>query len=99
MKNSRRRPREGIYPPFEVVKDTTQGFIVKATNDIPLYSLISEYSGKVVEHTEELKSDAIMDSLSIETSSFVICPDLTGNLARFISGINNKDKKAKKKEC
>lgn len=31
------------------------------------------------------------------SSSLVICPEKKGNIARFLSGINNKDKSAKKK--
>jgi hypothetical protein len=32
------------------------------------------------------------------SSSLVICPEKKGNIARFLSGINNADKNAKKKQ-
>lgn len=95
-KKFKKNSRKGIYGPLEVVFDTIQGYVVKTTNIIEENTLISEYSGTVVEHSEELNSDALMNFLSTENSSFVICPDITGNLARFISGINNSKLKKKK---
>ena len=42
-------------------------------------------------------NDSIMDLLRTARSStsLVICPDKFGNLARFLSGINNSDKKSR----
>ena len=46
------------------------------------------------------KNDSIMDLLRTGRSkcSLVICPEKYGNIARFLSGINNKDEKAKEKQ-
>ena len=45
------------------------------------------------------KNDSIMELIRNPSSSnsLVICPEKKGNIARFISGINNLDAKAKKK--
>lgn len=37
--------RRGDYAPVIVEQDKVQGFIVKACEDIPKYTLISEYVG------------------------------------------------------
>jgi len=72
-----------------------------ATADIHKFTLICEYSGEVDFARNKLfhKNDSIMDLLRTPKSytSLVICPEKYGNLGRFIAGINNNDKNAKKK--
>ena len=41
------RSREGEYAPIRIEEDSVQGFVAKAYEDIPKYTLISEYSGEV----------------------------------------------------
>jgi len=95
----KRNSKRGIYGPFEVVYSKKLGYYVKATNTVEKLTLICEYSGTVVDHDATTQdNDAVMDYLSTNNASFVINSDLTGNLARFLCGINNNDKKSKSKE-
>jgi hypothetical protein len=85
---------KGNYAPLHVIKDKVQGFIVQAVGDIPQFTLISEYAGDVDFRRKRLldiKNDSIMDLLctSHSISCLVVCPESKGNLAKFISGINN----------
>ena len=94
--------RKGIYAPVEVVDDPEQRFIVKALDEMVTNTLICEYTGEVCLARNRLfdDNDSIMDLIHSPTSdtSLVICPEKFGNLARFISGINNKYKEMKKKK-
>lgn len=94
--------RQGNYVPVMIEPDKTQGFFVKALEDIPEMTLISEYVGDVDFARNRIfdKNDSIMDLLRTTRSktSLVICPEKFGNLARFLSGINNSEKEAKKKQ-
>ena len=94
--------RKGIYAPVEVVDDPEQRFIVKALDEMVTNTLICEYTGEVCLARNRLfdDNDSIMDLIHTPTSdtSLVICPEKFGNLARFISGINNKYKEMKKKK-
>ena len=93
---------KGNYVPVMIEPDKTQGFFVRAVDDIPEMTLISEYVGDVDFARNRIfdKNDSIMDLLRTTRSktSLVICPEKYGNLARFLSGINNSAKNAKKKQ-
>lgn len=93
--------RKGDYAPVNVIEDKLQGFVVQAMEDIPKYTLISEYVGEVDYARNRLydSNDSIMDLLRTTRSatSLVICPESRGNLARFLSGINNHKSTAKNK--
>ncbi len=89
----KKQTRLGFYAPLKLVQDPVQGWIVKATGFIKRFTLLCEYSGEVVDHEKDeqvIQSDALMEYLSSDGSNFVIFPDKFGNLARFISGVNNK---------
>ena len=94
--------RKGIYAPVEVVDDPEQRFVVRALDDMVTNTLICEYTGEVSLARNRLfdDNDSIMDLIHTPTSdtSLVICPEKYGNLARFLSGINNKYKLLKKKK-
>ena len=79
-----------------------QGFVVRAAADILELTLICEYVGEVDfarNHIFDKKNDSIMELLRTPRSStsLVICPEKFGNIARFISGINNEKKNSKLK--
>ena len=92
--------KQGNYVPVMIEPDKTQGFFVRAIEDIPEKTLISEYVGDVDFARNRIfdKNDSIMDLLRTTRSktSLVICPENHGNLARFLSGINNFEKGSKK---
>lgn len=94
--------RQGQYAPIRIEEDKIQGFIVRATEDIPSNTLICEYVGDVDFARNRIfdKNDSIMDLLRTARSStsLVICPEKYGNIARFLSGINNYDKKSCQKQ-
>jgi hypothetical protein len=96
------KSRKGIYAPVEVVDDPEQRFVVRALNEMVTNTLICEYTGEVSLARNRLfdDNDSIMDLIHSPTSdtSLVICPEKFGNLARFLSGINNKYKLLKKKK-
>ena len=96
------KSRKGIYAPVEVVDDPEQRFIVRALTEMVTNTLICEYTGEVSLARNRLfdDNDSIMDLIHSPTSdtSLVICPEKFGNLARFLSGINNKYKLLKKKK-
>lgn len=70
-------------------------FVVRADGRIPDRTLICEYVGEVdfLANRDDADSDSIMDLLHAEdpAASLVIVPDHRGNVARFLSGINNSD--------
>ena len=75
---------------------------MKATDNIPIYTLICEYTGEVGHLRKNLfdvTNDSIFDLLKAPSSSqsLVVYPGNRSNIARFISGINNTDPKSKKK--
>ncbi len=100
FKQFKEMTRSGNYAPVMVEEDKNQGFIVRADDDIPRLTLIAEYVGDVDYARNRVfdKNDSIMDLLRTphSTTTLVICPEQKGNLARFLSGINNSDKNAKK---
>jgi hypothetical protein len=73
--------------------------VVKVTENIPANTILCEYSGEVLDcrqSKEVIKSDSVFEFYSQKSSELVIYPDKMGNLAKFISGINNKKGKADK---
>ena len=96
------RSRKGEYAPVEVIDDPIQRFIVKAIDDIQMNTIICEYTGEVTLLRKKIfdKNDSIMELIRTPSSntSLVICPENYGNLARFLSGVNNYDSKLKRKQ-
>ncbi|XP_024528998.1 histone-lysine N-methyltransferase ATXR6 isoform X2 [Selaginella moellendorffii] len=92
----------GEHPPLMVTRDPRQGFVVEANNHIKDMTLIAEYTGDVdfMCNREDDEGDSIMGLLFPEDASqeLVICPDKRGNIARFISGINNHTSDGRKKQ-
>ena len=87
---------------MEVVLDKSQGFVVRAQAAIPRMTLLCEYVGEVdFERNHKWdENDSIMQLLETQNADQKLCilPDRHANIARFISGINNYDKGAKKKQ-
>lgn len=102
FKEFKKMSKEANYVPVLIEPDKTQGFFVRAFEDIQEMTLIAEYVGDVDFARNRIfdKNDSIMDLLRTTRSktSLVICPEKYGNLARFLSGINNSEKGAKKKQ-
>jgi integrase len=97
FKRFKKRSRLGIYGPFEVAHSSKFGYYVKTTNTVEKFTLICEYTGTVTDHEATSKdNDAVMNYLTTENSSFVINPDLTANLGRFLCGVNNKTRSKQK---
>jgi len=96
------RSRKGEYAPVEIIDDPIQRFIVKAIDDISMNTIICEYTGEVTLLRKKIfdNNDSIMELIRTPSSdtSLVICPEKFGNLARFLSGINNFDINLKKKQ-
>ncbi|GAB4848271.1 Probable Histone-lysine N-methyltransferase atxr5 [Ancistrocladus abbreviatus] len=94
--------RRGKCPPFLVVFDTYEGFTVEADSLIKEMTFIAEYTGDVdyIKNRERDDCDSLMTLLlsSDPSKSLVICPDKRGNIARFISGINNHTPEGKKRQ-
>ena len=95
-KKFKQKSQQGFYGPIEVVWDETQGYIAKATATIKMNTIISEYSGQVFFFRDGLfmtKGDSTMELIHspVSDTSLVIIPKDYGNLARFLSGINNTE--------
>uniref|UniRef100_A0A7S4N6T5 Uncharacterized protein n=1 Tax=Odontella aurita TaxID=265563 RepID=A0A7S4N6T5_9STRA len=85
--------KQGAFPPIRIVHDAKVGFSVEALAVIPRHTLISEYVGEVttVERSGETSSDSLMILLDTgdPKTSLLVDPTRGGNIARFLSGINN----------
>ncbi|KAI4383519.1 hypothetical protein MLD38_009349 [Melastoma candidum] len=94
--------RRGECPPLLVVFDSCEGFTVQADGPIKVLTIIAEYTGDVdyLKNREKDDGDSIMTLLLAKdpSKSIVICPDKRGNIARFISGINNHTSDGRKKQ-
>lgn len=94
--------RRGECPPLVVVFDSCEGFTVQADEDIKDMAFIAEYTGDVdyLKNREHDDCDSMMTLLlaTNPSHSLVICPDKRGNIARFISGINNHTPEGRKKQ-
>ncbi|CAK9207221.1 unnamed protein product [Sphagnum troendelagicum] len=92
----------GEWPPLMVTHDSRQGFVVEADRHIKDMTIICEYTGEVdfMRHRTHDEGNSIMGLLFTEDpdEELVICPDKCGNIARFISGINNHSPEGKKKQ-
>ncbi|KAB1205115.1 Histone-lysine N-methyltransferase ATXR6 [Morella rubra] len=93
---------KGQWPPLMVVFDPQEGFTVEADRFIRDLTIITEYVGDVdyLKNRENDDGDSMMTLLSATnpSKSLVICPDKRGNIARFVSGINNHTPDGKKKQ-
>ncbi|KAF3337281.1 putative Histone-lysine N-methyltransferase ATXR5 isoform X1 [Carex littledalei] len=94
--------KRGECPPLMVVFDSCEGFTVQADGHIKDLTLITEYTGDVdyLKNRETDDCDSMMTLLlgMDPADSLVICPDKRGNIARFISGINNHTLDGRKKQ-
>lgn len=92
----------GYYGPLKIEYDNEQGFLVKAMEAIPSRTLICEYSGTVHVFATQVynRSDSIMTLLETNnaTSTLVIIPEKQGNIAKYLSGINNQRKESKMRQ-
>ena len=93
--------KQGVYPPVEIVYDENFGFGCKSLAAMPRHTLIGEYLGEVVtaEQSGQSNSDSLMvllDSGDPKTS-LIIDPTDAGNIARFLSGVNNRSLMSKRK--
>lgn len=92
----------GEWPPLMVTHDPREGFVVEADNHIKDMTLIAEYTGDVDYMRNRLNDDS--DNLMVllfphdASKELVICPDKRGNIARFISGINNHTLEGRRKQ-
>jgi len=93
--------KAGAFPPIKVVHDEHFGFSVEAMVVMPPHTLIAEYVGEVVtmEQSDEIRSDSLMVLLNTgkRESSLIIDPTRGGNIARFLSGINNRSLVSRRK--
>jgi hypothetical protein len=68
-------------------------FVVEADSAIKDLTIVAEYIGDVdyMSNRERDEGDSIIGLLftNFPDKDLVICPDRRGNIARFISGINN----------
>ncbi|GFQ04857.1 probable histone-lysine n-methyltransferase atxr5 [Phtheirospermum japonicum] len=94
--------RRGEYPPLIVIFDSCEGYTVEADGPIKDMTLIAEYTGDVdyMKNREQDDCDSMMTLLlaTEESKSLLVCPDKRGNIARFISGINNHTPDGRKKQ-
>ncbi|KAK4416740.1 putative Histone-lysine N-methyltransferase ATXR5 [Sesamum alatum] len=94
--------RSGQYPPLIVTFDSCEGYTVEADGPIKDMTLIAEYTGDVdyIKNREQDDCDGLMTLLlaTDPSKSLLVCPDKRGNIARFISGINNHTLEGRKKQ-
>ncbi|KAH7284142.1 hypothetical protein KP509_34G040900 [Ceratopteris richardii] len=94
--------KRGDCPPLLVKFDSHEGFVVEADGFIKDLTIVAEYTGDVdyMSKRENDDGDSIMGLLFTDSESkdLVICPDKRGNIARFVSGINNHTREGKKKQ-
>jgi hypothetical protein len=93
--------RNGMLPCLIPKYDPIQGFIVEALCDIPPRTLLVEYTGVVTRVSDSGLSDSDSLMMLLETgnpkTSLIIDPSKKGNLARFLSGVNNSSHESRKK--
>ena len=83
----------GLYPSVKIVHEKDQWFLVKAFGHIKKNTLIYEYTGDMFFSRNKMFSkNDFMDLIIalISDISLVIYPEKNCNLARFLSGTNNK---------
>eukprot|EP00591_Stephanopyxis_turris_P007600 CAMPEP_0195514418 /NCGR_PEP_ID=MMETSP0794_2-20130614/5812_1 /TAXON_ID=515487 /ORGANISM="Stephanopyxis turris, Strain CCMP 815" /LENGTH=760 /DNA_ID=CAMNT_0040642661 /DNA_START=144 /DNA_END=2423 /DNA_ORIENTATION=+ len=93
FKQFKHNVKTGIFAPVKIVYEDKVGFTVEALGIIARHTLITEYVGEVttVERSGETSSDSLMMLLNTgdPKTSLIIDPTKTGNIARFLSGVNN----------
>eukprot|EP01068_Selenidium_serpulae_P011585 Selendium_serpulae@DN5689_c0_g1_i2.p2 len=95
----------GIYTNLAFRYSKSLGLYLVAVTDIPKTTVICEYAGNVeplrwnLSSMQTSKFDSIYDLLPVGDSrrSLVVVPDPHSNIARFICGVNNKDKASRKR--
>eukprot|EP00249_Psilotum_nudum_P025362 c29755_g1_i1 orf=245-1354(+) len=94
--------RKGDWPPLMIAFDPREGFVVEADSSIKDLTIVAEYTGDVdyISNRQNDEGDSIMGLLFTDdpAKDLVICPDKRGNIARFVSGINNHTKEGRKKQ-
>ncbi|CAK9143978.1 unnamed protein product [Ilex paraguariensis] len=94
--------KRGECPPLVVVFDSCEGYTVEADGSIKDMTFVTEYTGDVdyIKNREHDDCDSMMTLLlaADPSNNLVICPDKRGNIARFISGINNHTSEGRKKQ-
>ena len=99
-KQFKRNTALGLIPPVKVEYDKAQGFVVEALEDIKDKTLLVEYAGAVTRIVDSGQTDSDSLMVLLETSSpktsLIIDPSKSGNMARFLSGVNNSDHESKK---
>ncbi|GMH62876.1 hypothetical protein TrST_g12893 [Triparma strigata] len=100
-KQFKRNTALGLIPPVKVEYDKAQGFVVEALEDIKDKTLLVEYAGAVTRIVDSGQTDSDSLMVLLETNSpktsLIIDPSKSGNMARFLSGVNNSDHESKKK--
>lgn len=93
--------KNGVFPPVEVVYDGNIGFLVKSLAPMKKHTILTEYIGEVttIDQTGSTSSDSLMNLLQTgdDSTSLTIDPSRIGNIARFFSGINNRNLMSKKR--
>lgn len=93
--------KQGVLPPVEIFHDENFGFSVKALGFMRKHTLIGAYLGEVVtmEQSSQSSSDSLMVLLDTGNpqTSLIIDPTRAGNIARFLSGINNRSLVSRRK--
>eukprot|EP00899_Mesostigma_viride_P009889 jgi/Mesvir1/18901/Mv18898-RA.1 len=91
----------GEHPPLMVVYDPNEGFVVVADGHIPDWTVIAEYVGEVDFMCDrgQDRSDCMMELLDTgdEATSLIICSDKYAGICRYVNGINNHKKEARRK--
>ncbi|XP_027339201.1 probable Histone-lysine N-methyltransferase ATXR5 isoform X1 [Abrus precatorius] len=102
VEHCRAMSKRGECAPFMVVYDSHEGYTVEADGPIKDMTIIAEYTGDVdyIKNRERDDCDSMMTLLlaSDPCEGLVICADKRGNIARFISGINNHTQEGRKKQ-
>ncbi|KAI3462355.1 hypothetical protein Pfo_019018 [Paulownia fortunei] len=102
LKYCRASYRRGEFPPLIITFDLFEGYAVEADGHIKDMTLIAEYAGHVnyIKNREQDDCDSMMTLLlaTDPSKSLVVCADKLGNIARFISGINNHTLEGRKKQ-
>ena len=86
------------FGPLQIKWHCKQGFVVEASDQIEPNTLICEYTGEVIDKSDDFYSDDLMEYATFDDKNYVIAPRRKGNIARFISGINNSKKFCKQKQ-
>lgn len=86
--------REGEAPPITVERCSMKGFLIRAVEEIPTKTIISEYGGEVMRYRESLGlggNDSIFTLLETGNSStsLDIVPKEFASISKYFLGINN----------